>query len=307
MSRRIFWLLAVVPGVAWSHHTGGEDSPWRNEAALWVPLAISGVWYAVGFMRLYRRAGALNRLLLRNGVLFTLGWLTLVASLVSPLHELGEVSFTAHMTEHELLMLVAAPLMALSRPIAIFLWACPDGIRRGLVRACNLSTISHVWKLISDPIVATGLQICALWAWHMPSLFDLALRSESWHAIQHLSFLLSALLFWWSLTRGTHRVNRREIAAVCLFVTSLASAALGALMAISASPWYAGYAALGLRGLLPGGLTAAEDQQLAGLIMWIPGGLVHFVAALVFAYRGLQGTPKRISATYGPGFRTSRP
>ncbi|PNB53183.1 hypothetical protein C1X77_26555, partial [Pseudomonas sp. GW531-E2] len=62
-------------------------------------------------------------------------------------------------------------------------------------------------------------------------------------------------------------------------------------------PWYAGYAALGLRGLLPGGLTAAEDQQLAGLIMWIPGGLVHLVAALVFAYRGLQGTPNRISVS----------
>jgi cytochrome c oxidase assembly factor CtaG len=59
-------------------------------------------------------------------------------------------------------------------------------------------------------------------------------------------------------------------------------------MAISSSPWYAGYARMGLRGLLPGGLTAAEDQQLAGLIMWVPGGLVHFVAALVFAYGALK-------------------
>jgi cytochrome c oxidase assembly factor CtaG len=122
----------------------------------------------------------------------------------------------------------------------------------------------------------------------MPSLFDRALDSEWWHALQHLSFLLSALLFWWSLTRSSHRPARRAIAAGCLFVTSLASGALGALMAISSSPWYEGYAAIGVRGLLPGGMTAAEDQQLAGLIMWIPGGLVHFVAAGVFAYGALK-------------------
>jgi cytochrome c oxidase assembly factor CtaG len=75
---------------------------------------------------------------------------------------------------------------------------------------------------------------------------------------------------------------------MCLFITSLATGALGALMAISSSPWYAGYAGMGLQGLFPGGLTASEDQQLAGLIMWIPGGLVHFVAAIVFAYGALQ-------------------
>jgi cytochrome c oxidase assembly factor CtaG len=122
----------------------------------------------------------------------------------------------------------------------------------------------------------------------MPSLFDRALDSEWWHALQHLSFLGSALLFWWSLTRSSHRSNRRAIAAICLFITSLASGALGALMAISSSPWYAGYAEMGLHGPLPGRLTAAEDQQLAGLIMWIPGGMVHFVAALFFAYSALK-------------------
>jgi cytochrome c oxidase assembly factor CtaG len=230
--------------------------------------------------------------------LFGLGWITLVSSLLSPLHELGEISFTAHMSEHELLMLVAAPLMALSRPISVFLWACPHRLRRWLINAGNSTHVSHAWKLITDPAIATILQICALWLWHMPSLFDRALDSEWWHALQHLSFLGTALLFWWSLTRSSHRSNRRAIAAICLFITSLASGALGALMAISSSPWYAGYAEMGLHGLLPGRLTAAEDQQLAGLIMWIPGGLVHFVAALFFAYGALKrGKAPRRSAS----------
>ncbi len=253
-----------------------------------MPLVISGLWYAVGVLRLRARVVARHSPLWPNTALFTLGWLTLVASLLSPLHELGEISFTAHMTEHELLMLVAAPLIALSRPLSVFLWACPRRLRRALVESCNRGPVSRVWRGITDPVVATGLQIAALWLWHMPSWFDRALDSEVWHALQHLSFLGSALLFWWSLTRNTHHQHRRAVAAVCLFVTSLASGALGALMALSSSPWYSVYAARGLHELLPGGLTAAEDQQLAGLIMWIPGGLVHLVAALVFAHGALK-------------------
>jgi putative membrane protein len=112
----------------------------------------------------------------------------------------------------------------------------------------------------------------------------------------HLSFLASALLFWWSLTHHSHSLQQRIAAAFYLFITSLAGGALGALMAFASSPWYAGYARLGAGSMLPGGLTPAEDQQLAGLIMWIPGGLVHFGAALVFAYAAL----KRIKAPQPP-------
>jgi len=288
---------AIFPAAATAHSVAGEIVHsaageelvrWQNEIALLAPLLLSGLWYGVGFLRLATRVSSIHSPFRRNGALFGLGWITLVASLLSPLHELGEVSFTAHMAEHELLMLVAAPLMALSRPISVFLWACPAYMRRALVQGCNSRWVSHPWRIISDPVVTTGVQIGALWLWHMPSLFDRALESEWWHAIQHLSFLGSSLLFWWSMTRGSHHSNRRAIAALCLFITSLASGALGALMAVSSSPWYAGYAAMDLHGLLPGGLTAAEDQQLAGLIMWIPGGLVHFIAALVFAYGALK-------------------
>ena len=281
--------VALFPTAALAHSAdAGESAAWRNEIAMLAPLAITGLWYAIGFIRLRTRVSTPHTPLWRNSALFALGWLTLVATLLSPLHELGEISFTAHMSEHELLMLVAAPLMALSRPLSVFLWACPHSLRRWLIQGCNSRYVSGVWRLITDPAMATLLQICALWLWHMPSLFETALHNELWHAFQHLSFLGSALLFWWSLTRSTHRRHRRAIAAVCLFITALATGALGALMAISSSPWYAGYAEMGLRGLMPGGLTAAEDQQLAGLIMWIPGGLVHFIAALIFAYTALK-------------------
>lgn len=290
--------LAVLPAVALAHSGAGDESPaWHNEIALLTPLLVSGTWYAVGFVRVCIRVTTIHRRILVHCALFALGWFTLVASLLSPLHELGEVSFTAHMAEHELLMLFAAPLLALSRPVSVFLWACPHGMRRLLVEAFQRQPVSRAWRLITAPTVATALQILALWLWHMPSLFESALESEGWHAVQHLSFLGSALLFWWSLTRSTHHLHRRAIAAVCLFVTSLATGALGALMAVSSSPWYPAYAALGLQGLLAGGMTAAEDQQLAGLIMWIPGGVVHFIAALLFAYAAMKGGHTRVFRT----------
>ena len=301
--RGLLVAFAVLPLTAVAHDAAGSELPnWQSELTLLAPLLVSGLWYAVGFLRLSKRVTTIHWRMWRNGALFGIGWLTLVASLLSPLHELGEISFTAHMIEHELLMLVAAPLMSLSRPISVFLWAYPRGLRRALVDFFSRRPVSHAWRVLTVPMVATALQIGALWIWHMPSLFQMALDSEGWHAVQHLSFLGSALLFWWSLTRSSRHPHRRVIAALCLFITSMATGALGALMAFSSSPWYSGYAALGLQGPLAGGLTAAEDQQLAGLIMWIPGGLVHFVAALLFAHaamtRGKPHTPATLSAEH---------
>jgi cytochrome c oxidase assembly factor CtaG len=175
-------------------------------------------------------------------------------------------------------MLLAALLLAAARPGPALLWAFPAGFRRMLGGAARWS----LWRGLADPIVATFLQSAVIVAWHMPWLFDLALRSAAWHVAQHLSFLASALLFWWAML---HARSGPWVAGACLFVTSMIGGGLGALMALSASPWYAHYAALGLT---PAGLTPAQDQQLAGLIMWIPGGAWHLAAALWFLRRALR-------------------
>ena len=130
------------------------------------------------------------------------------------------------------------------------------------------------------------MQALALWIWHLPGLFERALQNEGWHIAQHLSFLLSALFFWSAIL---HRRKSRGLAAGCLFATSIIGGALGAFMALSESPWYASYAALGLA---PLGLTPAEDQQLAGLLMWIPGGMIHAAVALWLVAAMLQQRPK---------------
>ena len=210
----------------------------------------------------------------------------LAAAVVSPLHEAGERSFTAHMVEHEILMLVAAPLLVLSRPLAIMLWAFPGSWRRTLGQVSRARAVRGPWRRLTEPVTATILQAAALWIWHAPALFDLALRHDGWHVAQHLSFLVTALLFWSAmLDPREQRAGAIGPAPLCLFATSVVSGALGAFMALSESPWYAGYARLGMT---PFGLTPAEDQQMAGLLMWIPGGLVHAGAALVLLGAALR-------------------
>lgn len=155
------------------------------------------------------------------------------------------------MVEHELLMLVAAPLLVLSRPLAVMLWAFPPVVRRRLGGVGNSRLVSALWCKLTAPVPATLIQAAALWLWHAPMLFDLALASDGWHAAQHLSFLVSALLFWSAMLgrqgAASAAVTTRAMAALCLFATSIVSGALGALMAFAQSPWYIGYARWGWR------------------------------------------------------------
>lgn len=276
-------MLLAAPAVA--HETGRshlEPPGWTLDPAIVLPLLLSLVLFATGWLRLRARSGRGLAQLVARARLFGSGWLVLAGALVSPLHEAGERSFAAHMFEHELIMLAAAPLLVLSEPLAVMLWAFPSQGRRRLGTLAATPAVTAPWRLLSAPVTATLVQAAALWLWHAPALFDLALAQEGWHAAQHLSFLVSALLFW---TAMLSRRTAAGVSALCLVVTSIVSGALGALMAFATSPWYAGYARLGLA---PFGLTPAEDQQVAGLLMWVPGGLVHAGAALLVMRRLLR-------------------
>jgi putative membrane protein len=281
--KRLLLLAALIPAPAWAHD--GGRAGWTLDPWVTAPLLLSALLYAFGFQRLWSRAAQGRNALRRSGLLFAAGWFTLAAAVVSPLHEAGETSFTMHMIEHEIIMLPAALMLVASRPGAAMLWALPAAARTALGGAAHGGR--GLWRSLTDPVVVTILQLVAMWAWHAPALFDRALESQSWHIAQHLSFLVTALLFWWAMLHGRSGRHGYGTVAMCLFLTSLAGGALGALMAFSESPWYAGYAALGLT---PAGLTPAQDQQLAGLLMWLPGGAFHGAAALLFLYKWLRAS-----------------
>lgn len=265
------------------HHAIG----WTLSGEIVLPLALLLFLYVTGLVRLAGRSRHAHRAHMRRAMLFLGGWFILTAALVSPLHEAGEVSFALHMIEHELIMLPAALLLVAARPGPVLLWGLPAAGRQIMGRVARMP----LWRHLGNPFTATALQSAALIVWHMPALFDRAITGEGWHVAQHLSFVVTALLFWWAmLPRGQGRAGDLT-SALCLFVTSMVGGGVGALMALDQSPWYEAYVAMGMT---PFGLTPAEDQQLAGLIMWVPGGLFHLAAALIFLGRAIGSAPESL-------------
>ena len=284
----VAFLLAALAAPAFAH--GGHDHGvgWTLDPWLIVPLGLALLIYCAGWLRLSSRAATPVR-----PARFLGGWTVLTLSLVSPLHEAGEQSFTMHMIEHELIMLVATLLLASSNAGGVLAWGLPQPLRAMLGGSWK-SPLQALWRRLTEPVTATAIQAVVMWAWHAPILFDRALESFAWHIIQHACFFVSSLLFWWAMLHPRGRGAGYGVSAACLFVTSLIGGALGALMSFSSSPWYSDYAAMGMTGI---GLDPTADQQLAGLVMWIPGGLVHGVAALVFFYRWLKSAEEAHAVT----------
>jgi len=271
-------LAASSPAVAHADHDHSTAPGWTLDPWVTLPLVCVLLVFLIGRWRLAQR----SKLPRSRTWLFLGGWLVLTAALISPLHEGGEQSFTLHMIEHELIMLVATLLLATASAGGVLAWGLPGPLRTALGGHWRMP-LAALWRRLTEPVTATILQALVMWAWHAPALFNRALTSQGWHIAQHLSFILASLIFWRAMLdvrRGGYLVS-----ALCLFLTSLVEGVLGALMALSVSPWYPAYAAMGMSGI---GLDPVSDQQLAGLVMWIPGGLVHGAAALAFLYRWLS-------------------
>ena len=247
---------------------GPEDilKSWSFEPGIVIPLAVTMFLFARG-------AHSASR---AQRVFFWSGMLTLALALISPLHPLGEALFSAHMAQHEILMLVAAPLLVLARPLAPLLHGMPFEWRRRIGRWSKARPVRGFWRGITYPFVAWWIHAAALWCWHIPFLFQATLRSEPIHAAQHLSFFGSALLFWWSLLYARGR-QAYGSAVIYIFTTGVHTSILGALLTLTSRVWYPSYG----NSASAWGLTALEDQQLGGLIMWVPAGLVYIGAALI--------------------------
>ena len=255
-------------------------------------LAVTGLLYLAGARALWRNAGTGRGLRKWEAGAFAAGWLTIAIALISPLHQLGAVLFSAHMVQHELLMAVAAPLLVLGRPVVIWLWALPLSWRKRLGAWAGTAPVKRSWGWLTLPLVAWTIHALAIWLWHVPRLFQATLHSELIHTLQHLSFLCSALLFWWALLQIRDGRLGRPVAVVYLFTTAVHTSLLGAILAFSSRVWYPLYDATASWGLTP-----LEDQQLAGLIMWVPAGLAYLVAALAITASWLQEPERRTAST----------
>ena len=266
-------VLAALPleSAAHAQGAGAISDPIGWTLTLALSLGASAVLYAVGVRRLWRRAGTGRGVRRAHVLRFTAAWLVLAGALFSPIDAFADRSFALHMAQHELLMLVAAPLFVLARPLEAWTWALAPGIRRAASGIAHARWAKPGWQAIASHSGAWCLHASALWIWHVPALFVAAVADPSLHVLQHACFLGSALLFWWSVLR-----HRSAGALFSVFTTMLHPGALGALLSLTTHPWYLAPAQSTMLGL-----SALEDQQLGGLIMWAPGSLAYLIAGLV--------------------------
>ena len=292
-------MLALLHAGAPLHHLW---SGWVWEPGIVLPLAGGAILYWRGLQALGIRGGTATATpRTRRGMrrwetsAFWTGWGLLVLALVSPVHLLSEQLFSVHMVQHELLMVAAAPLLVLGRPLVPFLWALPLATRQQLAAVAHRPAVRAVWGVITRPLGAWLLHAAAIWIWHVPRFFELTLANAAVHALQHACFLFTGLLFWWSLVHGRRapqegpRAAGYVAAVLYLFTTALHTSALGALITFSPTLWYPAYAS----SAASWNLTPLEDQQLAGLIMWIPGSVGYLIAALVLLAAALRAAEAR--------------
>jgi putative membrane protein len=272
------------------HRFGDLIYTWGLDPLVIAGLALSGWLYLRGVRRLWRGAGRGGGIRRWEAWAYASGWFALFVALVSPLHPLGEVLFSAHMTQHEVLMLVAAPLVVLGRPVVAFLWALPTDDARRVGAWGRAAWFQRAWRVLTNPLAAWAIHAAALWVWHAPQLFEATLRRDLVHTLQHVCFLGSALLFWWALIHGPQGLMGYGTAVLYVFTTSVHSGVLGALITFARTVWYPAYT----QTTASWGLTALEDQQLGGLIMWVPAGLVYIVAGLALCAGWMRESERRV-------------
>jgi putative membrane protein len=265
---------------------------WSWDPLVVIGLVLSAGLYYRGVRRLWRESATGQGIRQWQAASFACGWLALFVALISPLHTFGELLFSAHMVQHEVLMLLAAPLFVLGRPLIPFIWALPMNWRKQVGQLSKKKIIENPWRAITNPLAAWTIHGVALWVWHVPVLFQATLESDLVHTLQHLSFFVSALLFWWALIYGHHGLMGYGAAVLYVFSTAMHSGLLGALLTFTTRLWYPAYRELAARW----GLTPMEDQQLGGLIMWIPAGIIYVIAGLVLFANWLNASDRKTIA-----------
>jgi putative membrane protein len=246
--------------------------------------------YIAGFARRARRLGAARPTLRRQGLAFSICIITLVVALLSPLDPLSDVLFSAHMVQHELLMLVAAPLLVYAQPLRTYLFALPEQPRERVAHVVRSRWVAGTFRWLTAPLIALVVHGLVRWLWHAPLLFEAALADEWIHGVQHATFFVTATLFWWALLNGRYGRLGYGAALMFVFATSMHTGALGALIALARRPLYGTHAAR-IRALAG---DALADQQLAGLLMWVVAGLMFMVLGLSLTLAWLGESRRRV-------------
>ena len=247
----------------------------------WEPLTLFlvgliGILYVRGWRR--TRPLKIRVITPLRATSFVVGLTVLLLALISPLDALGSRLFTFHMAQHMLLTHVAVPLILLGAPVLPVLRGMGYGVRRAtIVPAARSARMRYVYHVATSPLVTLALFVGCIWAWHVPSLYSVAVTNDFVHIAQHSSFIGFATLFWWSIIDPAPMQGRLPYLGRLVMVVLALSLTfpLAAMLTFAPEPWYEPYVAQA-----PGWtITPLIDQQIGGLIMWV-GGIGPYFAAI---------------------------
>lgn len=248
---------------------------WNLDPRIAAPLALIAWRYMDEVWRLWGRLGTGHGISGERVTAFWLAMVALLAALISPLDPLSETLFLAHMAQHLLLILVAPPLLAYALPVADWIRLLPPRWRRNLAQWGHRRKLAgQIWESLTHPLMLAGLYAAVLWGWHLPAFYEAAIENPTIHLLEHATFMMVAYLFWWRILDGQKLHTTIGIKIIVLFLTAFHSSILGLLLTFSTEVWYPAYA------IGAWGFTALEDQQLAGLLMWLPGGILYLIMGL---------------------------
>jgi len=251
-------------------------------------VAALATLYVAGLRRLARRGRPWQAVKRRHAACFGLGLLALLLALASPLDVLGARLFMAAMGQHILLLMAAPLLLLVARPAVVLPASLPRAaVRRSqrALRVLQAPWLRWVTRMLSSPFVAWPLYVADAVAWHIPPLYEAALHDMALHQVQNLCFLATGLLFWWVVveplpdrtTPRLHQGLRVGLRLITVWLSASANTGLGLFLAWKDTPLYATYA--GGAWPRPWGLSALDDQRLAGIMLWTLGGLIYLAAA----------------------------
>jgi len=279
---------------------------WSFPIPLMVFLTLVVFFYARGWLHLRK---AFPRLItLAHLSAFTGGMIAIFIAVASPLAVMDHELLSAHMVQHLLLMTVAAPLILLGSPVPTLLHGLPKRfVQGGLGPFLRYAPLRHVGRIIRHPALCWLAATLTVIGWHLPSLFALGLHSAAWHEIQHASFLLAGFLFWWPVIQPWPSASRSAAWSVplYLFFATLPCDALSAFLTFCGRVVYPAY----LSATPPFQISALQDQEWAGVLMWVSVTFIYMMPALVLTVRLLSPAapaPKQAVALRSRPYETSR-
>ncbi|WP_209025838.1 cytochrome c oxidase assembly protein [Legionella israelensis] len=240
-------LMVIFPSLSFAH------DPFASGKSSQLPIVLSAIlllciwiFYTIGAWK--------NWPGLKKWSIFQLATLIIIGTIFGPLDEWAETNTAAHMTQHMLMMVVIAPLWVLAQPL-------PQ-----LSIASNRVAVLFFlpfFRILHYPMLAAALHAVMIWFWHAPKPYLLALNNYWWHVVEHACFIVTAGLFWWAVLRSTKYTTAKAFLA--LLFTLMHTGFLGALLTFAHIPLYGHHRSL-------------QSQQLAGLIMWVAGGIPYLLA-----------------------------